>query len=90
MDGPEDADGIHKARDAIHRMIEEEVKGGITHDRILLGGFSQGGALALYSTFTLSQSLAGVIGMSCWLPLREEFPQVRCDAMLYPRLDLLT
>lgn len=77
VDGPEDSDGIKKARDGIHQLIEEEVKAGIPHERIMLGGFSQGGALALYSTFTHSRTLAGVIGLSCWLPLREEFPQVR-------------
>lgn len=76
VDGPEDSDGIKKARDGIHQLIEEEVKAGIPHERIMLGGFSQGGALALYSTFTHSRTLAGVIGLSCWLPLREEFPQV--------------
>ncbi|XP_069977505.1 acyl-protein thioesterase 1 [Penaeus vannamei] len=75
VDGPEDSDGIKKARDGIHQLIEEEVKAGIPHERIMLGGFSQGGALALYSTFTHSRTLAGVIGLSCWLPLREEFPQ---------------
>lgn len=77
VDGPEDGTGIKKARDSIHTLIEEEVKNGIPHDRILLGGFSQGGALALYSTFTLNKTLAGVVGLSCWLPLRDEFPQVR-------------
>ncbi|XP_042216231.1 acyl-protein thioesterase 1-like isoform X2 [Homarus americanus] len=75
VDGPEDGDGIKKARDGIHHLIEEEVKNGIPHERIMLGGFSQGGALALYSTFTHTKTLAGVVGLSCWLPLREEFPQ---------------
>lgn len=77
VDGPEDGPGIKKARDSIHTLIEEEVKSGIPHERIMLGGFSQGGALALYSTFTHTKSLAGVVGLSCWLPLRDEFPQVR-------------
>ena len=76
MDGPEDGEGIKKARDGIHQLIEDEIKGGIAHERILLGGFSQGGALALYSTFTYSKTLAGVVGLSCWLPLRDEYPQV--------------
>lgn len=83
VDGPEDSDGIKKARDGIHQLIEEEVKAGIPHERIMLGGFSQGGALALYSTFTHSRTLAGVIGLSCWLPLREEFPQVRFYLLLF-------
>ncbi|MPC81586.1 Acyl-protein thioesterase 1 [Portunus trituberculatus] len=74
-------DAFMRARDSIHTLIEEEVRAGIPHERILLGGFSQGGALALYSTFTHSKSLAGVVGLSCWLPLRDEFPQVREDSM---------
>ncbi|XP_063615538.1 acyl-protein thioesterase 1-like [Penaeus indicus] len=85
VDGPEDSDGIKKARDGIHQLIEEEVKAGIPHERIMLGGFSQGGALALYSTFTHSRTLAGVIGLSCWLPLREEFPQ---EQKIVPSYDL--
>lgn len=77
VDGIEDEPGIKKARDGVHQLIEEEVKAGIPYDRILLGGFSQGGALALYSTFTHTKTLAGVVGLSCWLPLRNEFPQVK-------------
>ncbi|MCL4132156.1 UNVERIFIED_CONTAM: hypothetical protein GTU68_008754 [Idotea baltica] len=74
VDGPEDKDGIKKARDSVHQMIEQEVKEGIPYSRIILGGFSQGGALALYSSLTFKNSLAGVIALSCWLPLRNEFP----------------
>lgn len=40
----------------------------------MLGGFSQGGALALYSTVTYPQKLAGVVGLSCWMPLFKTFP----------------
>jgi predicted esterase len=42
--------------------------------RIVLGGFSQGGALALYSGLTGKYKLAGIIGLSCWLPLHKSFP----------------
>ncbi|XP_037076679.1 acyl-protein thioesterase 1-like [Pollicipes pollicipes] len=71
---PEDAAGIRSARDTIHGLIEDEVKAGIPSNRIVLGGFSQGGALALYSAFTYPKALAGVMALSCWLPLRDEFP----------------
>lgn len=40
----------------------------------MLGGFSQGGALALFSALTFDQPLAGVIALSCWLPLHKHFP----------------
>lgn len=55
-------------------MIENEIKGGIPPSRILVGGFSQGGALAIYSALTFSEVLAGVVGLSCWLPLHKSFP----------------
>lgn len=55
-------------------MINNEIKAGIPSDRIILGGFSQGGALALYSALTYPEKLAGIIGLSCWLPLHSSFP----------------
>lgn len=72
--GPEDEEGIKHAATQIHSMIESEIQSGIPANRILLGGFSQGGALALYSALTLPQKLAGVVSLSCWLPLHKSFP----------------
>ncbi|KAF2879616.1 hypothetical protein ILUMI_26555 [Ignelater luminosus] len=72
--GPEDEDGIKQAAKTIHAMIDSEVKAGIPPGKILLGGFSQGGALALYSALCYPERLAGVIALSCWLPLRKSFP----------------
>lgn len=40
------------------------------------GVFFQGGALSLYTALTTQQKLAGVVALSCWLPLRKSFPQV--------------
>lgn len=77
ISGPEDEDGIKRATIAVHEMINKEIADGISSDRILIGGFSQGGALALYSALTFSQPLAGVIALSCWLPLHKGFPAAR-------------
>ncbi|XP_019866715.1 acyl-protein thioesterase 1 isoform X2 [Aethina tumida] len=74
--GPEDEEGIKNATKQVHNMIEDEIKAGIQADRIIIGGFSQGGALALYSALTFPQKLAGVVALSCWLPLRKSFPGV--------------
>lgn len=68
--------GIKNATKQVHNMIEDEIKAGIQADRIIIGGFSQGGALALYSALTFPQKLAGVVALSCWLPLRKSFPGV--------------
>ncbi|XP_058796807.1 acyl-protein thioesterase 1 isoform X2 [Phymastichus coffea] len=71
---PEDEEGIRKAAQSVHSMIQQEIAAGISSERILLGGFSQGGALALFSALTFPQPLAGVVALSTWLPLRQKFP----------------
>ncbi|XP_067867368.1 acyl-protein thioesterase 2 isoform X2 [Heterodontus francisci] len=75
---PEDAEdeaGIKKASEGIKAVIEHEIKNGIPSHRIILGGFSQGGALSLYTALTCHHKLAGVVALSCWLPLHKTFPQ---------------
>uniref|UniRef100_A0A171B407 palmitoyl-protein hydrolase n=1 Tax=Triatoma infestans TaxID=30076 RepID=A0A171B407_TRIIF len=70
----EDEAGIKKAAEDIHAMIQAEETAGISAERIVIGGFSQGGALALYSAFTYPNPLGGVMALSCWLPLHKQFP----------------
>ncbi|TMS18688.1 Acyl-protein thioesterase 2 [Larimichthys crocea] len=73
-DTPEDESGIKKAADNIKAIIDYEAKNGIPPHRIMLGGFSQGGALSLYTALTCQHQLAGVVALSCWLPLHKNFP----------------
>lgn len=99
--GPEDEEGIRRAAETVHSMIAEEVKAGIPTERIILGGFSQGGALALFSALTFPQPIAGVIALSAWLPLHQKFPAVMtlfeisikksstCRAIIYDKLFIL-
>uniref|UniRef100_A0A8U8B0L3 palmitoyl-protein hydrolase n=1 Tax=Geospiza parvula TaxID=87175 RepID=A0A8U8B0L3_GEOPR len=74
-DAPEDEAGIKKAAENIKAIIEHEMKNGIPPNRIILGGFSQGGALSLYTALTCQHQLAGIVALSCWLPLHKAFPQ---------------
>ncbi|KAJ7326562.1 acyl-protein thioesterase [Desmophyllum pertusum] len=71
----EDEAGIKDSAVKIKAIIEEEIKNGIPSNRIVLGGFSQGGALALYTAFTMEKPLAGILALSSWLPLHQSFPQ---------------
>ncbi|XP_053606378.1 acyl-protein thioesterase 1 [Plodia interpunctella] len=80
---PEDEEGIVRATTLVHGLISDEIKAGIPANRVLLGGFSQGGALALHAAMTYPQPLAGVMSLSCWLPRHAHFP----DAVKSP-LDL--
>ncbi|XP_070708958.1 acyl-protein thioesterase 1-like isoform X2 [Pempheris klunzingeri] len=79
-DANEDESGIKRASENIKALIDQEVKNGIPSHRIILGGFSQGGALSLYTALTTQHKLAGVIALSCWLPLRKSFPQASANS----------
>ena len=89
ISGPEDEDGIKAATVNVHTMIETELNDKITPNRIILGGFSQGGALALYSSLTYTAPLAGVIGLSCWLPMHKQFPSYNTVGNALPVSKLL-
>lgn len=82
--GPQDEAGIKSASENIKKLIQDEVSAGIASDRIVLGGFSMGGALALYSGMTNSSKLAGIVGLSTWMPLAEQaLPQVRANGQTH-------
>ena len=68
----EDAETIRKSANYVHKLIEDEEKNGISSENIIVGGFSQGGAIALYAGLTCPKKLGGIIGMSCYLPLRDD------------------
>ncbi|XP_023226757.1 acyl-protein thioesterase 1-like [Centruroides sculpturatus] len=86
LQGPEDEEGIRSATEKIHQMIEYEESKGIPSNRIIIGGFSQGGALALYSALRYKKTLAGIIAFSCWLPLHTNFPQDALGNMNTPMI----
>lgn len=77
ISGPEDEQGIKEATTLVHSLITNEIKAGISSKRIMLGGFSQGGALALHAGLTLAEPLGGIIAFSCWLPLHKSFPAIK-------------
>lgn len=65
----EDAAGISASSLAIVALLKEEMNRGIPAERIVLAGFSQGGAIALHIGLRLPYPLAGLIGLSTYLPL---------------------
>jgi phospholipase/carboxylesterase len=66
----EDAAGIHESQAYIESLIDKEVARGIPSNRIVLAGFSQGGAVALQTALRHKQALAGVLALSTYLPLK--------------------
>jgi phospholipase/carboxylesterase len=76
----EDAAGFRDTDARIRQLIGHEIGRGIAADRIVLGGFSQGGAVSLYTAPRLAERLAGVMALSCYLPLHGEFSENRAAA----------
>lgn len=72
---PQDAAGIHASEHAINALIAQEIARGVLAERIILAGFSQGGAMALHCGLRYPQRLAGILALSCYLPLALNFPQ---------------
>lgn len=71
-----DVDGLSDTKSIITSIIDNEIKLGIPTSKIILGGFSQGGATALYLGYTYNRSLAGVVALSTYLPNITTFSRV--------------
>jgi phospholipase/carboxylesterase len=67
----QDAPGMRGSRDLIEALIAREKSRGIAASRIVLAGFSQGGAMALYTGLRHPERLAGIIALSCYLPVAD-------------------
>ena len=72
-DGPQDEAGIRESALLLERLIERERQRGSDYPRIVVAGFSQGGAIALHTGLRFPQRLAGVMALSTWLPLAQSF-----------------
>ena len=76
----EDESGIRASQALITELIRRENARGIATERIVLAGFSQGGAMALYSGTRYAERLAGIIGLSCYQLLAGRFAAERDPA----------
>jgi len=70
-----DRDGILQSTRSIQMLIEQEEMHGIPAGRIILAGFSQGGAMALHVGLRQGEPLAGIMALSAYLLLPEETEQ---------------
>ncbi|WP_455196803.1 alpha/beta hydrolase, partial [Kaarinaea lacus] len=66
--------GIVRSAELIREIIDEQIQQGIARDKIVLAGFSQGGAMALHIGLRETKGLAGIMALSCYLPLADEMP----------------
>ena len=66
----EDEAGIRDSEQRIRALVRREVEAGVPAHRIVIAGFSQGGAVALHAALRHPARLAGVMALSTYLPLR--------------------
>lgn len=65
----EDEAGLRRSQASIEALIEKEKARGIAANRIVVAGFSQGCAMALMTGLRHGEKLAGIVGLSGYLPL---------------------
>lgn len=71
----QDEAGIRQSQSEIEALIAVEKARGIETSRIVLAGFSQGGAIALHTALRHAEPLAGVLALSTYLPLRSQLTE---------------
>ena len=73
----QDTTGIRASDALVGELIRRENQRGIATNRIVLGGFSQGGAISLFSGVRYPEKLAGIMGLSCYMLLEDSLPTER-------------
>ncbi len=73
--GPEDEAGIRASQRLVEELIARETARGIPPGKIVLAGFSQGGAIVLQTALRQRERLAGVLALSTYLPLAGKLEQ---------------
>ena len=75
-----DEKGIRASAQLVNDLIEDEIDHGIAPERILLAGFSQGGAIVLHAGLRYRQQLGGIMALSTFLPLADSLESEKSDA----------
>lgn len=76
----QDEPGLRASEAYVQSLIRAQQACGIAARRIVLAGFSQGGAMALYAGLRYPEPLAGIVGLSCYLPLAANLAVERHEA----------
>jgi phospholipase/carboxylesterase len=69
LDRREDESGVRESGRIVEGLVAREGERGIPASRILLAGFSQGGAIALHAGLRARERIAGIMALSCYVPI---------------------
>ena len=78
--GAEDEDGIRASQAQVEQLMAREQARGVPLPRIVLAGFSQGGAIVLHTGLRQPAPIAGIMALSTYLPLAGKLPAERSAA----------
>jgi phospholipase/carboxylesterase len=76
----EDEEGIRQSAQQLNQLIEQQKQRGINSNKIVLAGFSQGGAIVLHTALRYPEPLAGVMALSTYLPLIQDLQEELSEA----------
>lgn len=77
FDRRHDEAGILRSADQVAALLDDQVARGVDPSRIVLAGFSQGGAIALFEGLRRTQPLAGIVALSTYLVLEDTIDRER-------------
>ena len=72
LDQRQDEAGIRESSKLVADLIDQQIANGFAANRIILAGFSQGGAIALYCGLTVTFKVAGIIALSTYVPIADK------------------
>jgi len=82
-----DTDQLHRSADWVHDLIDREIERGLPSERIIVAGFSQGGAVSFEAALTYPHRLAGIMALSTYFataatvavnPVQQALPMLIC------------
>ncbi|KAI1848263.1 hypothetical protein JX266_005976 [Neoarthrinium moseri] len=85
----QDEAGLLVSRAYLSGLIQSEIDAGIPAERIVLGGFSQGGAMALFTGLTGKVKIGGIVGLSSYLPLDSRLPEFLSEGNVNEKTPIL-
>jgi predicted esterase len=78
----QDEVGVLEGVEILKQLIADENDKGIPANRVVIGGFSQGCALSLATSVTLDKKLAGILGLSGYLPIIDKLVSIQREVNL--------
>ncbi|MEM7563520.1 MAG: dienelactone hydrolase family protein [Pseudomonadota bacterium] len=75
-----DEKGIRGSAQFLNDLVDDQIESGIASEKIVLAGFSQGGAIALQAGLRCEHKLAGIMALSTYLPLPDKLEAEAAEA----------